>query len=338
MDAGQRRATLEQRAGTYARVAIANVQREYPVHLAYLVTGPGPLPLPRERHPAFYGSFDWHSCVHMHWSLVRLARMFPDLPTMNETRRVLDRHLTREAIEREAAYLAEHRSFERPYGWAWGLMLAAEIDGWDERDARRWTEGLRPLTDVIRGLMREWLAKATYPLRTGLHGNSAFALSLALRYARGRDGQLEAAIDDAARRWFGADRDYPAAWEPSGSDFLSPALAEAELMRGVLGDAAYLAWLDPFLPGLARGEPRSLFTPAVVADPRDGQMAHLHGLNLSRAWCMRRIAEALPSGDPRHGLLERAIAAHADASLGAVAGSDYAAEHWLVSFALLLLT
>jgi hypothetical protein len=337
LDQAERAALLERNAEAYARIALANVQREYPVHLSYLVTGPGPLPLPRERHPAFYGSFDWHSCVHMHWSLARLLRLFPTMPCAREAREVLARHLMREAIAAEASYLAAHPSFERPYGWAWALMLAAELERPGDPDAGEWAEHLRPLAELIETLMTEWLAKATYPLRTGLHGNTAFALSLALRYARPSRPELERAIVDAGKRWFGGDRDYPAAWEPSGSDFLSPALTEAVLMDGVLHPDGYLPWLDGFLPGLAHGEPRSLFEPAAVSDPRDGQIAHLHGLNLSRAWCMRRIAASLPPGDPRGAILERAAQRHAEASLGVVAGSDYAVEHWLVSFAILLL-
>lgn len=336
-DLRDRRATLAANADAYARVAIANVQREHPVHLPYLVTGPGPLPLPRERHPAFYGSFDWHSCVEMHWVLARLLRLHPDLVVRDDARRALDANLTADALAAERRYFEAYPGFERPYGWAWLLMLARELASSDDADFRRWSTHLRPLAELIEARFVAWLPKATYPLRTGLHGNSAFALVLALRYARSaRAEALDAAITQAAARWFRDDRDYPAAWEPSGSDFLSPALTEALLMRDVLGDA-FLPWLEGFLPRLAYGEPRSLLEPAHVSDPTDGQIAHLHGLNLSRAWCMREIADALPAGDERAEVLRRSIERHARASLGAVVGSDYAVEHWLAAYALLLL-
>ncbi len=331
------------RANDYARVAQANIQREYPTQAVYHLTGPGPLQPPRALHPSFYGSYDWHSCVEMHWVLIRLLRLFPDLDGQRETRALLDRHLGAEPLAAEARFFAEpeRRAFERPYGWGWLLMLAEELalagDG-----AAAWRENLRPLAAVIAGRFGEWLPKATYPLRTGLHGNIAFGVSLALRFARreagaGR-GDLERELRAAALRWFADDADYPAAWEPSGSDFLSPALTEAELMAGALDRAAFATWLDRFLPRLAAGEPAALLRPAVVSDPSDPQIAHLHGLNLSRAWCMRRLVETLPESDPRAMVLASAIQRHADASLSAVVGSDYMVEHWLAAYAVLLLT
>jgi hypothetical protein len=333
-----RQALLTRSADAYARVAIANIRREYPVHLPYLVTGPGPLPSPRQRHPVFYGSYDWHSCVLMHWVLARLLRVTPGIPSKADARRTLDAQLTTDAVAGETRYFEAHRGFERPYGWGWLLFLARELATSGDADAQRWSATLRPLAQLLERRFVEWLPKATYPLRMGLHGNTAFAMSLALSYARSVSAAaLETAIVDAATRWFADDRDYPAAWEPSGSDFLSPALTEALLMRSVLGDA-FAPWLDGFLPGLAHGEPRSLFRPAIVADASDGQTAHLHGLNLSRAWCMREIAEALPERDPRVQVLRTSIDVHADASLGAVVGSDYMVEHWLAAYALLLLS
>lgn len=335
---------LETNADAYARVALANIQREFPTNVTYYLTGPGPLPPPRALHPAFYGSLDWHSCVEMHWVLVRLLRLFPRGAVAAEIRAGLDRTLTREALATEAAFCADpaHRGFERPYGWGWALTLANELDGWDDADGQRWAGALRPLADVLRTRFLEWLPDATYPLRMGLHGNSAFGLSLALGFARtaARDGsaELERAIRDAALRWFARDEDYPARFEPSGSDFLSPALTEAELMRSILDRDAFLAWLGRFLPDLADGAPPSLLTPAIVSDATDGQGAHLHGLNLSRAWCLRRIAEALPAADARIAVLGTAIQRHADASLAAAVGSHYMVEHWLAAYALLLLS
>ena len=341
---GARRRLLEPNAEAYVRVAMANIRREYPTYVAYYIEGPGPLRPPRELHPAFYGSVDWHSCVEMHWVLVRLLRLFPDLPVADDARTVLDERLTADALAIEAAFCAdpEHRGFERPYGWGWALTLANELAGWDDARGARWLANMTPLTAILRGRFLEWLPDATYPLRTGLHGNSAFGLSLALAYAqreaRAGRGELEHAIRDAATRWFANDRDYPAHLEPSGSDFLSPALTEAELMRSLLDEDAFVAWLDEFLPTLAIGEPASLLEPAIVSDPSDGQGAHLHGLNLSRAYCMRRIAEALPAGDPRIDVLATSSKKHADASLGAVVGSHYMVEHWLAAYAMLLLS
>ena len=342
MDATTRERRLRENAEAYAGVALANIQREYPASLPYFITGPGPLPLPRELHPSFYGSLDWHSCVEMHWVLVRLLRLFPGMARGPEIRAVLDDHLSAEKLAVEAAYFSAHRGFERPYGWGWALRLVEELRAWDDRDGTRWLRNVAPLATVLRDGFTAWLSKATYPQRTGLHGNTAFGLSLALDFARaesraGRPG-LESAINDAAGRWYASDADYPARFEPSGSDFLSPAFTEAELMRSILASREFVAWFDRFLPSFARGEPRSLLEPAIVTDASDGQIAHLHGLNLSRAFCMRRVAEALPRGDVRVTVLEAAIERQAAASLPAVVGADYMVEHWLAAYALLLLS
>ena len=308
--------------GRLARVALANVEREYPHHEGILQTGPGAAPgTPRSLHPSFYGSFDWHSCVEMHWLLVRLLRTAPDGLPEGEIRAALHRHLAAEPLRAEAAFFArpEQRANERPYGWGWLLMLHHEAATWPDADAERWAEHLGPLAGVFVRRLVEWLPQATYPVRHGVHENSAFALSCSLPEARRLDArgepQLLAAISAAATRWFGADRGYPAAWEPSGADFLSPALTEAELMACLLDRAAFAAWLDGFLPDLAAAEPASLFTPAVVSDSTDGHTAHLHGLNLSRAWCLRRLVAALPAGDPRAAALNAASARHRDAGL-----------------------
>jgi hypothetical protein len=338
VDASTRARLLRENAEPYARVALANIQREYPASVPYFITGPGPLRLPRELHPSFYGSLDWHSCVEMHWVLVRLVRRFPALAPATEIRAVLDDHLSADKLAIEAAYFTAHRGFERPYGWGWALRLAHELSEWDDRDAALWLRNIGPLAGVLQESFLTWLPKATYPQRTGLHGNSAFGLHLAWDYARaemnaGRT-DLRRAFVDAAARWYANDADYPARLEPSGADFLSPALSEAALMRDVLGDADFARWFARFLPAL----PAALLAPAVVSDPSDGQIAHLHGLNLSRAYCMRRIREALAADDPRAAPLDIAIDRHADASLGVVVGSDYMLEHWLAAYALLLLS
>ncbi|HEU5423501.1 MAG TPA: DUF2891 domain-containing protein [Nitrolancea sp.] len=335
---------LRQLAPEYARVALDNIAREYPAAGMYVVDGPEPLPLPRQRHPAFYGSYDWHSCVEMHWLLLRLLRLAPDDVPQAEVRAALDEHLAPEKLAGELAFFGQprYRSVERPYGWAWLLALAYEAALLGDTDGHRWLENLTPLSDFFTTRLAEWLPRLTYPVRYGVHPNTAFALTLALPFADARaaagDARLHDATHAAARRWFSQDQDYPAAWEPSGSDFLSPALTEALLMARLLEFEDFLPWIDRFLPGLAAGEPASLFTPAIVADATDGQTGHLHGLNLSRAWCFLRLAEALPPGDPRLPPMRQAAERHAAASLPEVVGGDYLLEHWLAVYAVLLLS
>ena len=333
---------LEQNAAAYARVAMTNIDREFPNDILCRMEGPGDAPhRPSDQQPIFFGSFDWHSCVEMHWLLVRLLRAAPDAIPQAEVRALLDRQFQPEAGRAEAAYVVSPSGPGR-YAWGWALNLFAEAAGFDDPDAQRWATALRPLADAVTGLFVGWLPKATYPVRYGIHPNSAFALSRSLPHARALaaagDSRFADAIADAARRWFRADAGYPGGWEPSGSDFLSPALTEAELMALLLPRAEFAGWLAAFLPGIERGEPAALFTPAIVSDSSDGQIAHLHGLNASRAWCWRRIAETLPEGDPR---IERALQAarvHADAALPHVVGDDYMVEHWLAAYAVLLLT
>ncbi len=331
---------LAANAHAYAAVAVANIRRELPVYVMYVAERADERHRPRELHPAFYGSFDWHSCVEMHWALVRLLRAVPGLAAEAEARAALEENLQPDAIAAEVEFFAaeRHRAVERPYGWGWALRLTHELETWDDADARRWASALRPLADLLAGRLVHWLPRATYPVRAGTHPNSAFGLSLALPLARAGRGELEAAIEDAAARWFAHDTDYPAGWEPSGADFLSPALTEAELMRGVLDADAFVDWLGRFLPGLAAGEPRALLTPVIVSDTSDGQIAHLHGLNLSRAWCMLRLAGALAADDPRVAVLAAAADRHARVALPFVVGSDYTVEHWLACYAVLLLS
>ena len=326
-------------ADAFAALALANVRTEYPNAPAHVMTGPGEDVRPRVMHPAFYGSFDWHSCVHMHWLLVRLLRAFPDLDAATEVRAVLDEHLTPGAIAVESAYLEGRPSFERPYGWGWALRLAEELATWTDEGGRRWADALAPLAETVTTRFLDWLPRATYPVRHGVHANSAFGLVLAHGYAVscGRP-ELVDAIEQTALRWFAGDTDYPAGWEPSGEDFLSPALVEAELMRRVLGPDRFAGWLDGFLPHLADGVPAALFAPAVVSDRTDYRIVHLDGLNLSRAWCWRQVARALPPDDPRHERARTAAALHVDAALPHVASGEYGGDHWLATFAVLALT
>ena len=335
---------LRARADAYARVALGNIEQEFPHYEPLVQTEPTmAVARPRELHPAFYGSYDWHSCVEMHWLLVRLLRAASEHVPEGEIRSALDAHLTADAIAVEASYFADplQRTTERPYGWGWALALAAELETWNDPDAARWAANLRPLVDLFVDRYLTWLPTATYPLRYGAQGNSAFGLSLALPLARAwadrGDARLVAAIDDAARLWYSGDADYPAEWEPSGFDFLSPALAEAELMASLLAPHEFADWLSRFLPDLAASKPSSLFTPAVVSDPTDPLVAHLYGLNLSRAWCWRRLAETMPDGDARVPVMLAAADRLAEAGLDHVTGSDYVVEHWLVAYAVLLL-
>ena len=333
---------LRGEADAYARLALENIGREFPSVVVALMTGPGEFPdRPRDRTPVFFGSFDWHSCVEMHWVLVRLLKVAGDAVPAATIRAALDGQFTAEGLRAEAEFMRSRGSWERPYGWGWALTLAHELASWsDDQDARRWAAAMEPLASVLTDNFLGWLPKATYPVRTGLHANSSFGLSRALPYARMLAGSgrpsLAEAIEDAARRWYATDAGYPAAWEPSGHDFLSPALAEAELMARLLPADEFPEWLEAFLPGLAAGSPASLFTPAVVSDSSDGQIAHLHGLNLSRAWCLRRLAETLPPGDPRIPVCLAAAQRQAEASLPHVVSDDYMVTHWLAAYAVLL--
>ncbi len=327
-------------AARFADVALANVVREYPGKPDHTLGGDADLQPPRALHPAFYGSSDWHSCVHMHWLLVRVRRLHPGLHQRAAIDAVLDRHLAPDTVAAERAYLArpEAATFERPYGWAWLLKLADELARSDDGDAHRWSAALAPLAQAFVDRYLAWLPKARYPVRYGMHSNTAFGVLFALEYARGAGWKaLAGAIEAQARRWFADDRDAPAAWEPSGFDFLSPSLVEAELMRGVLPVESFGAWLERFLPGLGNREPRSLFTPVAVDDRGDPHTVHLDGLNLSRAWCFRGIASSLPCDDPRAGAARAAAAAHLEAGLAGVANAEYAGSHWLASFAALAL-
>lgn len=333
-----------ERAAGYVRVAIECITREYPHFPYFIATGPESYRTHRELHPAFYGSFDWHSCVEMHWVIVRLLRRFPDLTGGERARATLDSLLTAENLSAEAAFFntPANGGLERPYGWGWLLTLAYDLETWDDPDGRRWAAAVTPLAELLASKLVTWLPKLTYPVRTGVHPNTAFSLSRSLDYADRHaelgNPALRDAIHAAAGRWFAGDLDYPARYEPSGSDFLSPALTEAELMSRLLPTEDFATWLDGFLPGMADEEPATLFSPAVVSDASDGQIAHLHGLNLSRAWAFVSIAERLPADDLRIGPLLAAAERHTDASLEQVSGSDYMVEHWLAAYATLLLT
>jgi hypothetical protein len=341
--AGEWGEVLREHAAGYAKVALTNIAREFPAIAFQLMTGPDDVPKrPRDISPVFFGSLDWHSCVEMHWLLVRLLREVGDAVPAGEIRAALDAQFTGDGLAAEAAFVASRGGArEYPYGWGWALLLVHETAGWDDPDARRWAAAMAEFADTLAGRFLARLPKETYPIRHGLHHNSAFGLSRALPYARGlaRAGkpELADAITAKALGWYRDDAGYPGDYEPSGNDFLSPALAEAELMAQLLPAAEFAAWLQNFLPGIESGRPAALFTPAVVSDSTDGLIAHLHGLNASRAWCWRRIAESLPGDDPRIGQALLAARVHADAALPQVIGSDYMVEHWLAAYAVLML-
>jgi hypothetical protein len=332
--------TTEQ-ASAFARLALKGISKEYPNKPADVLNGEADVKSPRATHPAFYGCFDWHSSVHGHWMLVRLLRQFPDLPERKEIRAALAANLTAKNLQTEADTFKKpnHKSFERAYGWSWLLKLAEELHGWDDPDGREWARNLRPLADTIADNYVAFLPKQTYPIRSGVHPNTAFGMAFALDYARAvgnkRLGEL---LEERSRSYYGKDAGIPAAWEPDGADFLSPSLMEADLMRRVLPADEFPAWLRRFLPGLAKGEPKSILEPAKVTDRTDPQLVHLDGLNLSRAWCMRNIAAALPKDDPMRKVLAESSRRHAEAALKHVASGDYAGEHWLASFAVYMLS
>ncbi|HJT78613.1 MAG TPA: DUF2891 family protein, partial [Gemmataceae bacterium] len=330
-----------EQASAFARLALKGLSREYPNKPGDVLNDKADLWPVRVRHPAFYGSFDWHSSVHGHWMLVRLLRRFPHLPENKEIRSLLAAHLTAQNLQQEMdSFIRPNaQSFERPYGWAWLLKLAEELHGWDDPDGREWSKNLKPLADVIVARYLAFFPKQTQPIRSGVHPNTAFGLTFAFDYARAvGDKRLQELIVERSLTYFVRDAGIPAAWEPDGADFLSPSLAEADLMRRILPPGVFPTWFHRFLPDVAKGEPRTLLTPAKVTDRRDPQLVHLDGLNLSRAWCMRGIAAALPKDDPARKVLAEAATHHAEAALPHVASGDYVGEHWLASFAVYLLS
>ena len=317
-------------AGRFARIALGHVTREYPHKLDHVMAGDADVASPRALHPIFFGSFDWHSCVHGWWLLLRLRRLFRDLPEAGEIAALADEMLTPAKVAGEVDYLARPTAagFERPYGWAWALALHREAA---RHEDQAWGAALAPLAGTFAERFRSHLPKLTYPIRVGTHYNTAFALILALGWAERFDPALAALIRARAADYFGGDRDC-SGWEPGGDEFLSSALVEALLMSRLLERERFAAWLDGFLPRLASQEPTSLFTPATVSDRSDGKIAHLDGFNLTRAWCWRSLADTLPAA---LAAVARSTAGdHLAASLPHVAG-EYMGEHWLATFALL---
>lgn len=319
--------------------AVANVQREYPVHWTHFVFSPTELAPQRTRHPVFYGSYDWHSAVHQTWLIVRLLRLQPGLTGADEAIATLDRLITVDGCHTEAEFFRTPAGahWERPYGWAWLLVLDAELRGWAATDpgarAAGWAKNLSPLAETVREKWLTWLAAATRPTRVGTHGNSAFALGLTLDAARANhDDELATGCENAARRWYTDDVGY-GGYEPDAADFLSPALVEADLMRRILDMDDFGAWFDRFLPDLTTPRWAGLREPIPVDDPADAAGSHLSGLALSRAWCWAAIAVALPAGHRYAELARRAAQVHREAGWRYVFGYGYGADHWLGTFA-----
>ena len=320
----------ENTARRFAGLTLGHLGQQWPFKLDLILTGPGDLLPPAALHPIFHGSFDWHSCVHGWWQVMRLARAFPAMPEAAAIRARADAMLVPDKVAGELARLDRPYSggFERPYGWGWLLALHGELVA---HAGTRWAAAIEPLARAFAARFADYLPRLTYPVRSGGHFNTAFALIHAHRWAQAHDPALAALIETRARAWYGQDRACPA-WEPGGDDFLSPALVEAVLMHRVL-DRDFVGWFDAFLPDAASGRPATLFTPVHVSDRSDGTIAHLDGVNLSRAWCWRTIAAALPD-HPVAGPARVAADAHLAASLPHIA-DDYMGTHWLASFALL---
>lgn len=333
-------------AARFAALALKCLHQEYPNHISHTLNGAADARPPHELTPAFYGCLDWHSDVHGHWLLVRLLRLFPAAPFAAAARAALDQTFTSANIDAEASYLRApgRASFERPYGLAWLLALSAELRRWDDPDARRWSAVLAPLETEVVARLESWLPKLQYPIRVGEHDQTAFAFGLIWDWAGvSGDQDMRRLLDGAAQRFYRRDRHCPLAYEPSGEDFLSPCLAEADFMRRVLSPAAFATWLSGFLPQIppaaapaSARKARVWLEPAIVTDRSDPKLAHIDGLNLSRAWMLAGIAHGLPPGDARIPALLAASTRHADAALPAVTGEYYEGGHWLGTFAVYL--
>jgi len=321
-----------------AATALANVGADYPFHLTHLAHADDEILPPRLLHPLFHGAYDWHSCAHMHWTLARCLRLQPQGGIAAAIAAHFDSRFTAAAVAGECAYFSApgRATFERPYGWGWLLQLAVELEALAAQRpaATSWRDTLAPLAALIAGKLAAWLPRAGFPVRAGTHGNSAFALLLALQFARRHDSALASSIEDRACRWFGDDRCYPADYEPGGDDFLSGGLCEALLMARLLPAERWTSWWTAFAPT----EPAlaSWLMAVQVTDPSDAKIVHLHGLNLSRAWCWRQLLPLLPP--PLQASATQAAAAQMRASLAAATEGDYVGTHWLASFALLAIT
>jgi hypothetical protein len=328
-------------ADHFASLALNCIQKPFPYKPGHVIQDSTDNALPIQLHPAFYGCFDWHSSVHGHWMLIRLLKLFPDMKHADQVRKMLAANLTKANLDLEAAYFSRNgsKSFERTYGWAWLLKLVEELHDWDDYDGRHWRRNIQMLEGVIADRYLDFLPRQEYPIRSGEHPNTAFGLTFAWDYARkvGND-QLTALIEKRAKNYFLNDQNCPASWEPSGSDFLSPCLQEADLMRRIMPIEDYWNWLHHFLPGIEEAKPLNLYKPANVSDRSDPKIVHLDGLNLSRAWCLYGIRNTLYGKNDNRTIIEQAADAHLKATLPHIASGSYEGEHWLASFAVYALS
>lgn len=328
-------------ADHFAALAMECIQKPFPYKPGHVIQNATDNDLPAIMHPSFYGCFDWHSSVHGHWMLVRLLKLFPEMHKAEEIRVMLGANLTKANLDQEANYFSRNgtKSFERTYGWAWLLKLVEELHDWDDADGKHWRRNIKQLEGVIVDRYLDFLPRQEYPIRSGEHPNTAFGLAFAWDYAQevGND-ELKAMIEKRAKDYYLKDQYCPASWEPGGSDFLSPCLEEADLMRRIIPIEAYWSWLHHFLPGIEEAKPRNLHKPVNVSDRSDPKIVHLDGLNLSRAWCLYGIRNALYSKDDNRTIIEQAADAHLRATLPHISSGDYAGEHWLGSFAVYALS
>ena len=325
----------------FAKLAISCVHREYPNKISHVMASADDVAAPSDLTPAFYGCFDWHSAVHGHWLLARLLKKNLDAPLKASIETALGQSFSQANLQAELAYFTapQRGSFERPYGLAWYLQLVAELAESNKPLHQKWRKTLRPLEDAIVEKVSVWLPKLAYPVRLGTHNQTAFAFGLMLDYARTVGNvEFEALLKDKVLGFHKADIDCPMAYEPSGEDFLSPCLMEADLMRRVIGTADYSRWLDTFLPAIPTDGSGIWLAPAIVLDASDGKLVHLDGVNLSRAWALEGIASALPKSDARRGSLLAAAEIHKKLGIKSVSAEHYEGSHWLASFATYLLT
>ncbi len=333
-------APLDVTAAThFAELALACLHREYPNKISHVMNSDADARPPRELTPAFYGCYDWHSAVHGHWLLVRLIRVYPDAPFVVTARAELARSFTADNIAREVEYLrgAGRDAFERPYGMAWLLRLAAELREWDDEQGRAWLTALTPLESAAAEQLKIWLPQLTYPIRSGEHNQTALSFGLVWDWAEvANDSGMRTLLVAKATQFYQPDKHCPLAFEPSGTDFLSPCLAEADFMRRVLDQKLFSRWLSHFLPGASTTRPDRWLSPAIVSDRNDPKLAHIDGLNLSRAWMLEGIASALPPRDPRVNVLLFVAARHRQAGLPAALDAPYVGSHWLGTYAVYL--
>ncbi|MBE9510797.1 MAG: DUF2891 domain-containing protein [Bacteroidetes bacterium] len=328
-------------ANHLSKLAYNCISREYPNKLSHVMNDSTEVLGPETLHPAFYGCFDWHSSVHGHWMLVKLLKSFPNLELRNDIIDTIDKNITKESIGKEVEYIhqASRKSFERTYGWAWLLKLAEELYSWDDPQGNKWFENLQPLADAIANRYIEFLPKQTYPIRRGVHPNTAFGMSFALDWAQtSGNKELEKVLIERSIAYYINDINAPASWEPDGDDFLSPSLQECDLMRRVLNQDNFTKWFDKYLPVIVDCKPQNLLEPAIVGDRSDPKIVHLDGLNLSRAWCMFSIANALPDNHPAKEILFEAGKKHTSDALSNITSGNYEGEHWLASFAVYMFT